>query len=94
MSHRRVERGDTHNSLLHTLFEVGTNGIVLVFMRLKPLTTIIGRQLFQVLQYSFCIHKYNFSAKIRKNNKNTNVFQIIIVLLHERINDIANETDL
>ena len=94
MSHRRVERGDTHNSLLHTLFEVGTNGIVLLFMRLKPLTTIIGRQLLQVLQYSFCIHKYNFSAKIRKNNKNTNVFQIIIVLLHERINDIANETDL
>ena len=78
MSHRGVERGDTHNSLLHTLFEVGTNGIVLVFMRLKPLTTIISRQLLQVLHYTFCIHNIKRfggkDTKSREQNKRIHFF--------------------
>ena len=48
MSDGGVKGGNTQDGLLHTLLEVGTDGVILFLMLLKPRTVVIGRQLSQV----------------------------------------------
>ena len=52
-----IKRGDTEDGLLYALFEVGTDGVVLGLVDMKPLAIIVGRKLTQVLQDSFGIHR-------------------------------------
>ena len=64
--YRRVKRGYLHDGLLHPLFKVRPDGVILLFMFQVPLPVIVFRQLAQVLQYSFCVHifYFNISAKL------------------------------
>ena len=51
-----VERGNAYDGLLHALFKVGPDGVILLFVVLEPLPAVVLRQLAQVFQNSFGIH--------------------------------------
>ena len=57
MGNLRVERHNAVNSLLHALFKLGSYSLVFFFMRLKPLTVVVGHHLAQETQYSLLIHR-------------------------------------
>ena len=57
MGNLRVECHNPLYGLLHTPFELSSYGLVFFFMRLKPLTVVVGHHLAQETQYSLLIHR-------------------------------------
>lgn len=60
MSNRRVELGNTKNSLCRTFLEICFHGQILILVFLKPRTIIVCAHIAQELQDSFCIHYQNY----------------------------------
>ena len=56
VGYRLIERHDAPDGLLYACLEIGPDDIILLFVFQIPRPIVVGHQLAQILQNSFCIH--------------------------------------